>query len=756
MPGYGPVSIVPTGWKDPKAPQVAVEEGRLVTHMDARAYFAETCNAGVYNHEEYVALNLLGKTLRYTTDLSGAGCGCNAAFYLTSLRQNPNPSDCSDYYCDANNVCGQSCAEIDIQEANQHAWHSTLHTKTDRFGVGGGYGGGDGYNGARDWGSADYGPGARCIDTALPFEVAASFPVDGQGMLTAMKVELSQQGRSCPLSTNLGSYNGMGELSAALKAGMTPIISYWSDDGMLWMDGKGTDGQGPCAVDNAAACSESVKFSGFSLEKIGGGPITPVPPIPQATPPPTAAPAARPTSPPLTPAPAPAPAPAPVPAPAPLPAPLPAPVPVPVPVPMPQGLDPRGKLAIFQALGTLCGTGSTVHRIGSTLLGYVLACGDRLHTSQYQGCISMSAMMLGVASSTDGPFLYRALFTIVAAVVAASIADFEVKAMELAAEQVSETLIVLQVGVAMGIATHFGFDGSQVLFGVSLGLLGAHGCGSWVRAANGTVHGLAVVWYSLGALFGGMVFTAWRHVFLKTLAPLVGGFLVATGFSGALSRLLAAAGASPVAILPNPHLDWATSAVILLGTRGRGAVAGALGCALLALVFMGFGGRRRRLLAVLSLLVYIMANGIAAMTVFNSGGWLWPFCGCALWAAITAAAAWRQLDLTDDAEIRGFFQDAMSTKTLISRRDLYELPLVSGYFGNDGERLMGGEQGGHQPLEPSAPPLSQPLSQDSRRSRWGPSSPSGGGQGGGGLDIGRGAPAPRPKRRQDSNPRFGR
>jgi len=152
MAGHGTVSMIPTGWGDPNAAMLGVSgNGELVTNMGARAYFAERCNAGKYSNEDYLAMNLLGKTLRYTTDMSGAGCGCNAAMYLTSLKQNPNPSDCHDHYCDANNVCGQSCAEIDIQEANQLAWHSTLHSASDRFGVGGGYGGGDSWNGARDW-----------------------------------------------------------------------------------------------------------------------------------------------------------------------------------------------------------------------------------------------------------------------------------------------------------------------------------------------------------------------------------------------------------------------------------------------------------------------------------------------------------------------------------------------------------------------------------------------------------------------------
>merc|ERR1719195_910264 len=83
-----------------------------------------------------------------------------------------------------------------------------------------------------------------------------------------MTLTLAQDGHSCTLSINLGSYTGMAELSSALAAGMTPVISYWSGD-MLWMDGKGQDQRGPCVQDNPEICEDNVKFYGFSITKIG-------------------------------------------------------------------------------------------------------------------------------------------------------------------------------------------------------------------------------------------------------------------------------------------------------------------------------------------------------------------------------------------------------------------------------------------------------------------------------------------------------
>lgn len=270
MEGYGLVSLVNAelNVKGDEAGDVEVHSGmEIVPKIKGRTYFADACSEGSYNSSQYTALKLLGKRMKYIVDLSGAGCGCNVALYLTSLAQNQQKSDCLDFYCDANSVCGVSCAEIDIQEANEHAWHSTLHTWDDGLGVGGGYGG----NGARTWNQLEYGPGGKCIDTTKPFEVAASFPIYETSSLKAMEIVLSQDGHSCPLSTTLSSYqrferDGMAEMSKALADGMTPIISYWSSNEMLWMDGLGADHKGPCSTDDASACGESVKFYNFSLE----------------------------------------------------------------------------------------------------------------------------------------------------------------------------------------------------------------------------------------------------------------------------------------------------------------------------------------------------------------------------------------------------------------------------------------------------------------------------------------------------------
>jgi len=93
-------------------------------------------------------------------------------------------------------------------------------------------------------------------------------------------VKLSQKDKDCPLSVSLNTYDGMAEIQKALELGMTPVISYWKAKDMLWLDGKGSDGQGPCNTDSDR-CGDSVKFYNFKLEAMPGQP-----PLPPTTSPP--------------------------------------------------------------------------------------------------------------------------------------------------------------------------------------------------------------------------------------------------------------------------------------------------------------------------------------------------------------------------------------------------------------------------------------------------------------------------------------
>jgi len=104
----------------------------------SRIYLSDSCGP---LPSSYSAWTLLGRTVSFTVDLSAAGCGCNIAFYLVSMRTNAQEGTCSGgnsgaYYCDANSVCGVRCDELDLMEANSRAFHSVAHHLNDGSGQG--------------------------------------------------------------------------------------------------------------------------------------------------------------------------------------------------------------------------------------------------------------------------------------------------------------------------------------------------------------------------------------------------------------------------------------------------------------------------------------------------------------------------------------------------------------------------------------------------------------------------------------------
>jgi len=316
--------------------------------------------------------------------------------------------------------------------------------------------------------------------------------------------------------------------------------------------------------------------------------------------------------------------------------------------------------------------GEMARATGSPIATYADDLLEWLHDAPYQAAVSICALAVGLVCAWDGPAIWHVLFTLASACLGALIAHSEARAFQLTSSTVAETAMMLEVGATVGLATHFGFEGFQLLFGAAMGVLGAYGVGGWARGVEGTVPGLPLLWYSIGAALGLLVYTVWRRPVLAMLAPLLGGLLVSSGIAALLGRafnLLTAMDDGHAAPgsdwLPPAGLAWVDVAGALVEYAG-GASLAALCCVVL-LGAMTNGLKQFRCLA-----VSLLSGGIAASIAASSTGagcqmvdkflhsgcpswltptsdWRWLVCSGTLWGCVTAATAWRQIGLHGDA-----------------------------------------------------------------------------------------------------------
>jgi len=257
--GQGPTYILGS----PKV--VHVSGNQLTLDYSSGGSFAKVCQNN-WSPTIFKDYKLLDKTISFTADVSTVGCGCNAAFYLTSSpaygqNQQPDPTRCGDYYCDANNVCGSFCPEIDLFEANNRALQVTPHTCDSPQGKYFAHcdGAGCGQNTHRNDPNS-YGLGSNfIINTQYPFRVSTSFR-STNGLLTSVTTVLSQNSRSFTMvhnSTKCGS-NYLPNLTNALNNGMVVTASHWSGETgetMAWLDVP------PCDRNEACSRNGRVTFS---------------------------------------------------------------------------------------------------------------------------------------------------------------------------------------------------------------------------------------------------------------------------------------------------------------------------------------------------------------------------------------------------------------------------------------------------------------------------------------------------------------
>jgi len=198
-------------------------------------------------------LNFPVKVLRFTVDLNGAACGCNAALYLTS-GPSPYPGRTGNFECDASGSrAGGWCSELDLMEANSMAFQTTIHACPAP---------GHGPSGLPNppceskglhFGhmQKQYGPGpGHKIDSTRPFAVTISFLPGEHLTIRVMLV----QGELYTFKEILQA-DGMWP---ALNAGMNVVVSYWSSTDMHWLDTP------PCSVDTAM-CPPFLDISDLAL-----------------------------------------------------------------------------------------------------------------------------------------------------------------------------------------------------------------------------------------------------------------------------------------------------------------------------------------------------------------------------------------------------------------------------------------------------------------------------------------------------------
>lgn len=102
-----------------------VRQQRLLDQLLSRRYILNVPfinNQGSWDPSQFTKIRLLDQELSVDVDLSQIACGCNAALYMVSMPgYNNGGGHESDYYCDANQVGGVWCPEMDLMEANNHA-----------------------------------------------------------------------------------------------------------------------------------------------------------------------------------------------------------------------------------------------------------------------------------------------------------------------------------------------------------------------------------------------------------------------------------------------------------------------------------------------------------------------------------------------------------------------------------------------------------------------------------------------------------
>jgi hypothetical protein len=243
-----------------KIPEKFLCSGRLFGGVLTRQKGSATMMKSYYDCMDYGkgAYHMASKTFTFDVDVSGAGCGCNAAIYLVNMPQNEDPTECLDFYCDSNALCGAHCAEIDLMEANKVAFTTTVHVADDpdgeSFGIGHYVGATQKRLTSERGDACAYGPHDRCtIDTNKMFRARYDFAghrfsytltleqTDADGTIRRAFIPSPIKYLRKPSKGSVTSADAANEqLRQKLHSGLTLTFSYWSGKkakDMDWLDG---------------------------------------------------------------------------------------------------------------------------------------------------------------------------------------------------------------------------------------------------------------------------------------------------------------------------------------------------------------------------------------------------------------------------------------------------------------------------------------------------------------------------------------
>mmetsp|Transcript_99580 Transcript_99580/g.277222 ORF Transcript_99580/g.277222 Transcript_99580/m.277222 type:complete len:510 (-) Transcript_99580:118-1647(-) len=255
-----------------------------------RMYLAKDIHAVDWALTEIIGFDLRGRTISFTVDLSNVPCGVAACLYFT---ENWEPQPGKSGYCDAQPEAG-GCFELDIMEANQFAYESSVHTEA----TGRDFNGKCNQNGCSNnigrypfttEGTPTkklYGPKSPLIDTRFPFQVYANVTADGY-----LSTSLTQNGKwinvynryiagntpdvpvkdqlhpeKYPKPAGVPPEAAKATIKAMKDRGVRLVASMWTSQGMDWLD------HGACQGKHGDVHGAVVIWSDLKIEPTPGAP----------------------------------------------------------------------------------------------------------------------------------------------------------------------------------------------------------------------------------------------------------------------------------------------------------------------------------------------------------------------------------------------------------------------------------------------------------------------------------------------------